>query len=184
MPSFTRWLKPATDFGPLAVFLAAYYLWGLLPATAALMATTVAALGLSWAFERRLPLMPVVTAAIVLVFGGLTVWLNDDTFIKLKPTIVYALFAVVLGGGLALDRPVLQKALGAAVDIDDAGWRKLTLRFALFFAALALGNELVRRAVTTDLWVLWKVPGCLGLTIAFMLAQGPLIVRHQRPEAG
>lgn len=168
--------------GPLAVFLAAYYLAGLLPATAALMAATVVALGVSWGFTRKLPLMPMVTAAIVLVFGGLTVWLNDDTFIKLKPTIIYALFAVVLGGGLALDKPVLRAALGGALAIDEAGWRKLSLRFALFFVAMAMANEVVRRVVSTDVWVLWKVPGSLLLTLGFMLAQGRLILRHKLPE--
>lgn len=177
-----KWIKPTVDFGPLAVFLAVYYLWGLLPATGALMAATVAVLALSWGVERKLPLMPMVTAAIVLVFGGLTVWLNDETFIKLKPTIIYALFAIVLGGGVALDKPVLQQALGGALEIDAIGWRKLTLRFALFFAAMALTNEVVRRVVSTDLWVLWKVPGSLALTLAFMLAQGRLILRHKLPE--
>ncbi len=176
-----KWLKPSVDFGPLAVFLAVYYLWGLLPATGALMAATVAALAASWGFERKLPLMPVVTAIIVLVFGGLTVWLNDETFIKLKPTIIYTLFATLLGGGLALDKPVLRAALGGALEIDAVGWRKLTLRFALFFAAMALTNEVVRRMVTTDVWVLWKVPGSLVLTLGFMLAQGRLILRHKLP---
>lgn len=183
MPSAKpTWLKPAVDYGPLAVFLAAYYLGGLLPATGALMAATVVALVVSWWAERRLPLMPVVTAVIVLVFGGLTVWLNDETFIKLKPTIIYGLFAAALGIGLALGKPVLKAALGGALEMDEAGWRTLTLRFALFFAAMAMANEVVRRIASTDLWVLWKVPGSLVLTLAFMLAQGRLILRHKLPD--
>lgn len=177
-----KWLKPAVDFGPLAVFLAAYYGAGILAATIALMVTTVVVLGLSWVFERKIALMPVVTAVVVLVFGGLTVWLNDETFIKLKPTIIYALFAALIGGGLALKKPVLKYVLGTAIPLDDEGWRKLSVRFALFFLAMAATNEVVRAHFSTDLWVLWKVPGSLIVTLAFMLTQGPLILKHKLPD--
>ncbi|CAA7620281.1 septation protein A [Magnetospirillum sp. UT-4] len=180
------WLKPAVDYGPLAVFLATYYLAGLMPATAALMAATVVALAASWWGERRVPVMPVVTAAVVLVFGGLTVWLNDETFIKLKPTIIYGLFAATLAIGLALDKPLLKAALGGALRMDPAGWRALSLRLALFFAAMALANEVVRRVASTDVWVLWKVPGSIVATLLFMLAQMSLVQRHRvgEPPAG
>ena len=178
-PVAPSWLKPTVDYGPLAVFFVVYQAQGLLYATAGLMVATVLALGLSWGFARKLPLVPVVTAVIVGVFGGLTLWLKDDSFIKMKPTIIYGLFAAVLAGGAVLGKPLLKKLLGEALPLDDAGWRKLTLRFVVFFAVMALGNEVARHILTTDQWVMWKVPGSLGLTFAFMLAQTPLIRRHQ-----
>lgn len=173
------WLKPAVEYGPLAVFVAVYFTQGLMPATVALMIATVIGLALSWAVERKLPLMPMVTAAIVVVFGGLTLWLNDEAFIKMKPTIIYALFALVILGGLALGKSVLKKVLGHAITMDETGWRKLSWRVGLFFIAMAAANEAVRHVLSTDHWVLWKMPGSLIITLAFMLAQGPLILRHQ-----
>lgn len=176
------WLKPTVDFGPLAVFLLAYETKGLLVATAALMGATLVALVLSLLVARRLPLVALITALLVGVFGGLTLWLKDDTFIKLKPTILYGLFAAVVAGGLATGRPVLKAVIGASLPLDDIGWRRLSQRFVLFFLAMAATNEVVRRAVSTDLWVLWKVPGSLVLTFGFMLAQFRLIQRHRPPE--
>ena len=178
------WLKPVVEYGPLAVFVSIYFAQGLMPATVALMIATVVGVGLSWFAARKVPPMPLVTAAIVLVFGGLTLWLNDETFIKMKPTIIYALFAAVIGGGLALGRLALKKVLGHAIAMDDAGWRKLSLRVALFFVAMAIANEVVRHVMSTDHWVLWKMPGSLIVTLAFMLAQGRLILRHQTQDQG
>lgn len=177
-----KWLKPTVDFGPLAVFLGLYQWKGLSAATAGLMAATAVVLALSFAFTRRIALMPLVTAGVVGVFGGLTLWLNDESFIMMKPTIVYALFAVVLGGGLVLRKPTVQAVLGEALKLDEAGWRALSLRFCLFFAAMAVLNEVVRRIASVDVWVLWKVPGSMGLTFVFMLFQMPLIRRHMVEE--
>lgn len=179
-----RWLKPAVDYGPLAVFFVAYASAGLMPATAALIAATLVALALAWAFERRLPWLPLITASIVAVFGGLTLWLNDETFIKMKPTVVQALFAVVLLGGLAFGRPLLKLALGTAWPMDETGWRRLTLRYGLFFAAMAGLNEVVWRTQSTDVWVAFKVFGLIGLTLLFSLAQVPLMTRHQMADDG
>jgi intracellular septation protein len=123
--------------------------------------------------------MPLVTLAVVGIFGGLTLWLQDETFIKMKPTIILGLFAAVLGGGLGIGRPPLRFLMGSALELDDAGWHKLTLRFALFFAATAALNEIVWRTQSTDLWVDFKVFGILGLNVLFMLTQIPLIKRHQ-----
>jgi intracellular septation protein len=176
------WLKPTVDFGPLAVFLVAYETKGMLVATAALMGATAVALTLSLLIARRVPLMPLVTAIVVGIFGGLTLWLNDDTFIKLKPTILYGLFAAVVGGGLATGKLVLKRLLGDALPLDDEGWKRLSQRFLVFFLAMALANELVRRSVSTDLWVLWKVPGSIILSFAFILAQFRLIQRHRLPD--
>jgi intracellular septation protein len=176
------WLKPCVEYGPLAAFFAAYLAYGLIPATGVLLAATAVALGLSFGFERRLPLMPMVTAGVVGVFGGLTLWFNDETFIKIKPTVVQALFSVILLGGLALGRPLLKPLLGAAWPMNDLGWRRLTLRYGLFFAAMAGLNEVVWRTQPTDIWVAFKVFGLIGLTLLFALAQAPLMARHHTAE--
>jgi len=176
------WLKPSVEYGPLVVFFVAYLGYGLIPATGALLVATAVALGLSFAFERRLPMMPMVTAGVVGVFGGLTLWFNDETFIKMKPTVVQALFSVVLLGGLALGRPLLKPLLGAAWPMDDLGWRRLTLRYGLFFAAMAGLNEVVWRTQPTDIWVAFKVFGLIGLTLLFALSQAPLMARHHTAE--
>jgi intracellular septation protein len=173
------WVRPAADYGPLAAFFIAYLLGGLYVATAALMFATVIAVALALIYERRVPVAPVVTAVIVMVFGGLTLWLQDERFIKMKPTIVQALFAAILFGGLLIGRPLLKPLLQAAWTLTDEGWRTLTLRFALFFAAMAALNEVVWRSVSTDVWVNFKIFGILLLTILFTVAQVPLITRHQ-----
>lgn len=173
-----RWLHPAVQYGPLAVFFLVYVKFGLLSATGALMAASLIALIVSLAVERRVPWMPLVTAAIVAVFGGLTLWLRDETFIKMKPTIVQGIFAIVLLGGLAFDRAMLKPLLGTAWRMDEAGWRRLSLRFGLFFLAMAALNEAVWRTQSTDVWVAFKVFGLIGLTLLFAFAQVPLMTRH------
>ena len=172
------WLKPVTDYGPIAVFFVAYMARDLMWATGALMAATAAALVLSLVLARRVPLMPLITAGVVGFFGGLTLWLQDETFIKMKPTIVQLLFAAILLGGLMAGRPLLKPLMGAAWPMDEEGWRRLTLRFAIFFVAMAALNELVWRTQSTDFWVTFKVFGILGLTFVFALAQTPLMRRH------
>ncbi|WP_142847492.1 septation protein A [Telmatospirillum sp. J64-1] len=179
-----NWLKPVTEYGPLAAFMLAYFQGDLLIATAVLMVTTAIGLALSWWYLRKLPMMPVVTAAVVGVFGGLTLWLQDETFIKMKPTIIQALFAVLLLGGLALNRVFLKPLLGSALPMQDEGWRKLTLRFGLFFAAMAVLNEVVWRTQSTDFWVTFKVFGLMALTFAFLLSQAPLINRYRIDQEG
>jgi intracellular septation protein len=178
------WLRPATDYGPIAVFFLAYVVSGLLWATGALMAATAVALAMSLAFARRVPLMPLITAGVVAVFGGLTLALQDETFIKIKPTIVQVLFAAILLGGLAFGRPLLKPLMGAAWSMDDQGWRKLTFRFGLFFLAMAGLNEAVWRTQSTDVWVSFKVFGILGLTLVFAIAQTPLLRRHHLAAEG
>lgn len=177
-----KWLKPTVDYGPLAVFFVGYFLGDLFVATAALMTVTAIAVILAYAIERRIPAMPVATAAIVMVFGGLTLWLNDERFIKMKPTIVQALFAVALFGGLLFKRPLLKPLLRSAWRLSDRGWTVLTMRFAWFFVAMAAINELVWRNVSTDIWVNFKIFGILILTFAFTAFQAPFIMRHQLPE--
>ena len=178
-PQPRPWLKPLTEYGPLVAFLVVYIAVDLFAATAALMATTVVAVALTLMLERRIPVMPVVTAAVVLLFGGLTLWLNDERYIKMKPTIVQAVFALILGGGLLFRRPLLKPLLQSAWQLTDKGWTILTGRFAVFFAVMAILNEIVWRNTSTDVWVNFKIFGILVLTFAFTAFQVPLITRHQ-----
>mgnify|MGYP000207781175 CR=1 FL=1 len=146
------------------------------------VAVVVALIG-SWLLERRLPVMPMVSAIFVTVFAGLTWVLHDDTFIKLKPTIVNSLFAAILFGGLFMGKSLLRPLFEQAFDLDAEGWRKLTFRWACFFVALAVLNELVWRNFDTALWVNFKVFGIMPLTIVFTLSQMPLIQRHSVKKA-
>ena len=138
----------------------------------------------SWLSERRLPTLPLVTAFFVLVFGTLTLVLKDSTFIKLKPTLVYSLFGILLLVGLALRRSWLEPLLGSALSLTEEGWRRLTLRWALFFLVMAVVNELVWRNFSDDVWVNFKVFGFLPLTLVFFMAQTGLIRRHSIEEEG
>jgi intracellular septation protein len=185
-------LKLALELGPLALFFFgnAYgdrfgFPEGqrIFAATGVFIVATVIALGISYWLVRKLPIMPVVSGIVVVVFGGLTLFLQDETFIKLKPTIVNTMFGIVLLGGLYFRKPLLQIVLDSVFDLDEEGWRKLTLRWALFFFALAVLNEIVWRTQTTDFWVSFKVFGIMPLTIAFALAQTPLLLRHEIKKA-
>ncbi len=182
------WRKAALELGPLGVFFAVNALTskthGLYPATAAFMVATVVALTISWIAVRRLPIMPLVSGVVVLIFGSLTLWLQDELFIKLKPTIVNVLFGSVLLGGLVFGKSLLGLVFEAVFDLDEAGWRKLTLRWGVFFFVLAGLNEVVWRNFSTDAWVSFKVFGIMPLTFVFALTQVPLIQRHaiEKPE--
>lgn len=175
-------LRLMVEAGPLAVFFIGNAKFGIFPATAAFMAATVLAIVIAWARERRLPMLPLVSGVFVVVFGGLTLALQDDLFIKMKPTIVNSLFAAILLGGLAAGQPLLQKVMDGVIQMDRDGWMKLTLRWGLFFIALAVLNEVVWRQFTTDQWVSFKVFGIMPLTLVFALAQSPLILRHAPAE--
>ena len=176
------WLAPLTDYAPLAVFFATYVLYDLMTATGALVVATLLALALGYAAARRVPLIALLTASLVCIFGGLTLLFSDDTFIKMKPTIVQLLFAAALGVGLAIGRSPLRAMLGHAIDINAAGWRKLSWRFAGFFVAMAGLNEIVWRTQSEAFWVNFKVFGLLALTLLFTLAQMRLIQRHRGSE--
>lgn len=155
---------------------------GIFVATAVFMTTVVIALAISYALTRHLPIMPLITAVIVLVFGSLTLVLHDELFIKLKPTIIYLLFGGVLLGGLAFGKPLLGTVFDSVFHLSTEGWRKLTLRWAMFFFALAVLNEIVWRTQTTDFWVSFKVFGVLPLTFLFAALQFPLMTKYAVPE--
>ncbi len=171
-------LKLALDLGPLVLFFVANARFHIFVATAVFMAAVVIALALSYAMTRHLPIMPVVSAVIVLAFGGLTLFLHDETFIKLKPTIIYLLFGGVLAWGLVFDKPLLATLFGQMYQLTDAGWRKLTLRWLMFFLALAALNEIVWRTQTTDFWVNFKVFAVVPLTFLFAALQYPLLTKY------
>ncbi|RCS22379.1 septation protein A [Phyllobacterium salinisoli] len=191
-------LKLVLELGPLLVFFFANargeWLLERVPAltiiggpifvaTALFMAATVLALSVSWAMTRTLPIMPLVSGVVVLAFGTLTLWLHNDTFIKMKPTIVNALFGGVLLGGLAFGKSLLGYVFDQAFKLDAEGWRKLTLRWGLFFLVLAILNEVVWRNFSTDTWVAFKVWGIMPITVAFTLFQMPLIMKHSLETA-
>lgn len=182
-PGLSPLVRFALDLGPLVVFFAANAYGGIFFATAAVMAAATVSLAIGYALERKLSPMPVVTFVLVLVFGGLTLWLNDETFVKIRPTIVYTMFATVLAAGLLSGHQLIRYVLQYAFDLTDEGWRMLTVRWAGFFAVLAVVNEIVWRNTTTDTWVAYNTWGDLGLTLIFAMAQAPLILRHEKKLA-
>lgn len=182
-PQLNPLLKLVLDLGPLVLFFAANGRYGIFAATGVFMAAVLAALLVSYVLTRRLPIMPVITAIIVVVFGGLTLVLHDATFIKVKPTIIYGLFGGVLIGGLLFNKPLLGVVFDSLFHLSEEGWRKLTLRWAMFFFALAVLNEIVWRNVSTDTWVTFKVFGVLPLTLLFGALQVPLVKRYAAEPA-
>jgi intracellular septation protein len=193
------WLKLTLDLGPLLLFfyanarpalfepllrpmipaaVASGERAGIFVATAVFMVAIVVALAVSYALTRRLPMMPLVSAVIVVVFGALTLFLQNETFIKLKPTIIYAIFAAVLFGGMLLQKPLLATVFDQVFNLTEEGWRKLTVRWGLFFVGMALLNEIVWRTQSTDTWVTFKVFGAVPLTFIFAALQYRLIMAH------
>jgi intracellular septation protein len=199
-PQINPILKFALELGPLIVFFFANSRGGwiaekvpaladlggpLFIATLAFMVATGVSLTVSYALTRTLPIMPMVSGVVVLVFGTLTLWLQDETFIKMKPTIVNTLFGGILLAGLYFGKSLLGYVFDSAFKLDAEGWRKLTLRWGLFFLFLAILNEVVWRNFSTDFWVAFKVWGTMPITLAFTMLQMPLIMRHgtEKPEA-
>jgi intracellular septation protein len=175
-------LKLALEVGPLALFFLMNGRFGIFYATGAFMAATVVSLVTSRVFLKRIPILALVTGVFVMVFGFLTIYLHDETFIKIKPTIVNTLFAVILAAGLYFRRPVLKFALGEILQMRDEGWRLLTVRWIGFFIFLAVVNEIVWRNFSTDAWVSYKSFGMMPLSFFFMMSQITLIMRYQISE--
>ena len=202
-PQLNPMLKLALDLGPLLLFFfanarpALFEPWiaplipaavatgeraGIFVATAVFMVAILAALVISYALTRRLPVMAVVSAVIVVVFGGATLFFQNETFIKLKPTIIYLMFTGTLFGGLIFRKPLLAMVFDQMFHLTEEGWRKLTIRWALFFLALAVLNEIVWRTQSTDTWVTFKVFGVMPLTFIFAALQYPLLMKHTVEE--
>jgi intracellular septation protein len=176
-------LKMSLELGPLILFFIANSRWGIFAATGVFMVAVVAALIAAYKLLHRVPIMTVVSAVVVVVFGGLTLLLQNDVFIKVKPTIIYLLFCAVLLGGLALRKPLLALVFDSVFDLTPEGWRKLTWRWALFFLALAVLNEIVWRTQTTDVWLSFKLFGVVPLTFLFAASQYPLLTRYDAKAA-
>jgi len=171
--------KLLIDIGPLAVFFIFYTRSGLQASILPFMVATVIAVLFSYILEKKIPIMPTVGAAIVLLFGGLTIYFDNDVFFKMKPTIINVLFAVILYGGILINKHLLKYLLGAALKLEEAGWKILTQRWIGFFIALAVLNEIVWRTQSTDIWVNFKVFGILPITFIFTMTQFPLIKKYQ-----
>ena len=171
--------KLLIDIGPLAVFFIFYTRSGLQASILPFMVATVIAVLFSYILEKKIPIMPTVGAGIVLLFGGLTIYFDNDVFFKMKPTIINVLFAIILYGGILINKPLLKYLLGAALKLEEAGWKILTQRWIGFFIALAVLNEIVWRTQSTDIWVNFKVFGILPITFIFTMTQFPLIKKYQ-----
>ena len=175
-------LKSAIDLGPLLLFFVAEQMADIFLATGVLMAAVAVAFAVSWKLTRKIPILPSVTLIFVFIFGGLTLLLGDEDFIKIEVTLTNALCGVILLGGLAMGNSLLKIAFGEMIELNDLGWHKLTLRMGVFLIAIALTNEVVRASVSTDLWVMFRVYGILVLAALFFLAQMPLINRYMIDE--
>ncbi len=174
------WLKLAIEMVPLILFFLANAKFGIFVATGTFMVTILIAVAVSWHLTRHVPTMMWVTAIIVMFFGGLTIYLNDERFIKVKPTIINGLFGGVLAFGLATGRSYLKVVLEASFPpMTEHGWRLLTRNWMLFFFTMAVVNEFVWRNFSTDFWVGFKAFGFVPLTFLFVLLQMPLVMRHQ-----
>ena len=171
--------KLLIDIGPLAVFFIFYTRSGLQASILPFMLATVIAVLFSYILEKKIPIMPTVGAGIVLLFGSLTIYFDNDVFFKMKPTIINLLFAVILYGGILINKPLLKYLLGAALKLEEEGWKILTQRWIGFFIALAILNEVVWRTQSTDIWVNFKVFGILPITFIFTMTQFPLIKKYQ-----
>lgn len=172
----------ALDLGPLFVFFVAYRFFGIYGATGVFMAAVLVALVLDYVFERKLSPVPIMTALLVLIFGGLTLYLKNAIFIKMKPTALYTLFGLTLLGGLFFNRLFLKYLLSLGFEMPDASWRTLTLRYGIFFLVLAVANEIIWRNFPESIWVDFKVWGVMPLILLFSVLQVPFLMKHQDEE--
>jgi intracellular septation protein len=178
-PRHNPLVKLGVELGPLLLFFAVFSWWGIYAATAVFMATSVLSLAYAWVTERRIPPMPLITAVLVLVLGGLTLWLHNDTFIKLKLTVINGLFGLVLAVGLVLRKPLVKHIFGDALQLADEGWRRMTWLWMAYFFFIAGLNEVVWRNTTLETWVRFKTFALPILSLLFLFgALGPLIARY------
>ena len=190
-PSARKWVRGVVDYGGLVAFLIGFFLnrgggmtsqEALVQATWWLVGGSLLGLVVGFVFEKRIAPFPLIAGGAALVFGGLTLFFHDVRFVKLKPTVMNSLFGVALLGGLILRKNPLKLLLGDAVKMPDEGWRKLTLNYGLFFLALAALNEFVWRTQPDDVWVVFRFPGLLILTVLFGFAQVPLMMKYAKTD--
>ena len=192
-PSASPMLRMLIDFGPLIVFFAVNSLIPGAPlqkifaATASFMVAMAGAMALSWWKTRHISPMLWISGALVLVFGGLTLYFHDQIFIQIKPTIVYSMFAIILGYGLVADKPLLQTLLQTAYPgLSAKGWRMLTINWTIFFGLMALLNEVMRQVLNWDQWVTFKTWAVIPMTLVFAMLNVPMLMRHglqlEKPE--
>ena len=168
----------ALDLGPLILFFAAFQYAGIFAATGIFMVAVLTSLALGWHLEKKLSPIPLVTAILVVIFGGLTLYLHNDTFIKVKLTVLYVIFGITLLVGLRFNRIFIKYVFAEAFDLTEKGWRGLTWRWGIFFLSLAALNEAVWRNTSTATWVSFKVWGIMSLIFLFALAQTPFLLKH------
>ncbi len=177
-----EWVQPLLELGPLLVFFGVYLRADIFWATGIFMAVLPISIAASWMLRRKLPVMPLFVLGFVLLFGGMTLWLQDETFIMMRPTLSNTAIAVMLWTGLLFGKPLLKYALGSVFSVTDEGWRIITLRWSFFFLFLAILNEVIWRNFSTDFWVSFKVFGNMPLTFLFAIAQIPLLQRYALDE--
>ena len=171
-------LKLLIEMGPLVAFFAGNWFGGIFFGTGVFMVATIISLTVSWGLTRKIAMVPLVSAVFVALFGALTLWLQSDLFIKVKVTMINALFGAVLLGGVAFGKSYLKLIMGEAMKLSDGAWRTLSIRWGVFFFAMAGFNEIVWRNFTTDQWVNFKVFGLLPLTLVFAVANAPYMTKH------
>jgi intracellular septation protein len=174
--------RTALDLGPLVFFFGVLMKTNVFIATGVFMAAMAVGVAFGYYKERRLSPMAAISFVVVLVFGGLTIWLHNDLFIKIKPTIIYLIFATILAGGLATRRSLIKNLFDHAFQLDEEGWRLLTWRWVFFFLAMAAANEIVWRNFSLQVWAGYKLFGAIPATFLFALAQAPLILKHNIEE--
>ncbi|USH03522.1 septation protein A [Grimontia kaedaensis] len=175
-------MKQLLDFIPLIIFFALYKMYDIYTATGALIVATIIQVAATWVLYQKVEKMQIVTAVLVAVFGGMTLFFQDDNFIKWKVTIVYALFAIGLTISQVLGKPLIKGMLGKEITLPDYVWRNINSAWVGFFAALAVLNVYVAYQMPLDVWVNFKVFGLLALTLAFTMVSGVYIYKHMPKE--
>jgi len=171
-------LKMLIDFGPLLLFFIVDELADIFVATGALLVACTLAFLVSWKMVHKIPVIASASLIFVLIFGGLTLWLGDEEFIKIEVSVTNALCGIILVGGVLLKQSLLKVALGDMVELEDEGWATLSWTLGLFLIAIAITNEIVRLNTTTDIWITFRVYGILALNALFFASQIPIIKRH------
>jgi intracellular septation protein len=175
-------LKLALDFAPLVAFFIAYRMGGVYWATGIIIALTLVSLVVGYLITGKIAKFPLFSGILIAIMGGLTLYLQNDTFVKMKPTAANLVFAAILGGGMVMNRMFLKDLLGTTLDMPEAAWRTLTVRWTIFFLALAGLNEYVWRTMSEATWVNFKVFGLMGLTMVFAVANAPFMARYIKSE--